>query len=130
MRFHQAARDREAEPRAAGGAIARHLEAIERLQHGLAPVRRNPRSLVIDGQDNGGIFPLKPEVSNAPVFDGVVDDVGDDTPERQAVAEHDDTARGFIYRELDATSLSTPVVGLRAHQYRKVHHLLRELPGA
>ena len=80
MRFHQAACDREAKSCAAGGAIARRLEAIERFQHGLTPVRGNPRPLVIDGQDDGGIFQLKPQASNATVFDGIVDDVGDDAP--------------------------------------------------
>ena len=130
MRFHQAARDRQSEPRAAGCAIARRLEAIERLQHGLTPVRRNPRPLVIDGQNDDGIFQLQPQAGDATIFDGVVDDVGDDAPERQTVAEHNDTARGLICREFDVTALSPAIIGLRAHQRREVHHLLGELPGA
>ena len=38
----------------------------------------NPRSLIVDGQDDGGIFlASKPQAGHLTVFDGVVDDVGE-----------------------------------------------------
>jgi len=48
MRLDQRSNHSEAKTRAAGGAVTRRFETIERLEHGLTRFHRDSRAFIID----------------------------------------------------------------------------------
>ena len=127
MRVDETSRDREAEPGAAGAAVTRCFEAHERLEHGVALRGRNAGAPVVDREDDDAIVRLKPDAGGRAVVERVVDEIRDDSPQRDAIAEHDGAAVHLLRGERNRPALRAPVVDLGANEVVELDQLLREL---
>jgi hypothetical protein len=65
-------------------------------------------------------------MSEAAVFDRVVDDVGDDPAQCEPVAQNDGVLDHALQCHIRGFALGSPVVGLGANQGGEFDHLLRQ----
>jgi hypothetical protein len=72
--------DGQTEAGATGRPGARRLQAEEWLEHLFAHRVRDARATIIDGHPDRIPLSLEPDLGFAPVFHGVVDQVGQRTP--------------------------------------------------
>src|ERR671918_2260230 len=79
--------DSEAEAGATGCPGARRLQAEEWLERLLARRGRDARATIFDGQPDRIALSLEPDVGFAPVFHGVVDQVGERAPKRHRTTD-------------------------------------------
>src|SRR5690606_41275573 len=108
-RVGEASGHREAEPGSAGAPAARGLETHERLEHGFALGLRNPGSAVVDRQNDGASVRLERDTGGPAVVERVVEQIRDDAPQREPVAEHDRAAGRRSLVELDRSAFGAPV---------------------
>src|SRR3569833_12962 len=124
----QTTRDGESETRAAGAAVARFLQAHEGLED-LLPLRgRDAGTLVIHVQGDKLRVRINREVGFDAIDERVVDQVGNDSTQRQAIPQYCRTrCDGYeIYR----LARGATVVHLSPDNLREVDQLFSQLTGA
>jgi transposase len=87
MRERNVARDRQAEPRAAGLAVARGFEPLKGLERPLEQFRGNPGSFVGDNDDPVARVLAKRDARCAAIAHGIVDQIREHPPDRGPLAE-------------------------------------------
>src|SRR6478609_12171309 len=87
MRKHNVARDRQAEPRAAGLPIAGGFEPLERLEGLIERFRGDPRSIVSDGDDPVRRVLAERYARRPAVTHRVVDQIREHPPDRCPLAQ-------------------------------------------
>src|SRR5690606_15208721 len=82
---------------------------------------------VVDRQNDGAIVRLERDTGGPAVVERVVEQIRDDAPQREPVAEYDRAAGRQSRVELDRSAFGAPVVDLGANDLVELDELLREL---
>src|SRR5215510_9662916 len=116
MRARDVARDRKAEPRAALVLVAGMVEAQERLEHLLAQVRRNTRTIVVDRHREPAVIAMADDRDRACKARGVGDQIGEAALERGWPHGDDRLAmEGDARRMAVALGLAAQLLEQRSH---------------